>query len=56
MQEAWNGSPGEEMATLNILAWEILWIDGLVGYNPWCYKKFDMTEHTQAYLNEVVKK
>ena len=28
----------------------------LAGYNPWCYKKLDMTEHTHAYLNEVVKK
>ena len=35
----------KEMAThSSILAWEIPWTEGLVGYSPWSCKESDTTE------------
>ena len=35
----------KEIATYSsILAWRILWTEGLVGYSPWGQKELDMTE------------
>ena len=31
-----------------ILAWEIPWQRGLVGYSPWGHKESDATEYTRA--------
>ena len=37
----------------SILAWKILWTEGLVGYSPWSHKESDTTErlstHTYMY-------
>jgi hypothetical protein len=29
----------------SVLAWEIPWIESLVGYSPGGWKELDMTEH-----------
>ena len=39
------------MATCSsIFAWESHTQRSLEGYNSWCYKEFDMTEHSQLSI------
>ena len=37
-------SLGGENTHSSILAWEIPWAEGMVGYGPWDHKELNMTE------------
>ena len=40
----WEDPLEKEMATQSsMLAWEIPWAEGLVGYSPWGHKELNMT-------------
>ena len=33
----------------SILAWKILWTEGLVGYSPWSHRESDTTERLSTH-------
>ena len=37
-------SLGGDNTHSSILAWEIPWAEGMVGYGPWDHKELNMTE------------
>ena len=48
-------SLGKGMASQSsVLAWEIPWIESLVGYSPGGWKELDMTEH-ECMLNSYTR-